>query len=93
MAEELEDMGHTARQLDKHACMISTKCEQIAKTQSLMLEPDCPLDSVSTNFVLRSNKETRGPKGPVWYEKEQALKRRDEEEQKKEIAILLTLKI
>ena len=58
MAEELEDMGHTAKQLDKHARMISTQCEQIEKTQSLMLEPDCPLDSVPTNVVLRSNKET-----------------------------------
>ena len=45
-----------------------------------MLEPDCPMDSVSTNVVLRSNKEMHGPKGPDWYEKEQALKRRDEEE-------------
>ena len=59
--------------------MISTQCEQIAKTQSLMLEPDCSMDSVSTNVVLRSNKETQGPKGPDWYEKEQALKRREEE--------------
>ena len=80
MKEELEDMGHTARQFDKHARMISTQCEQIAKTQSLMLEPDCPIDSVSTNVVLRSNKEMQGPKGPDWYEKEQAFMRRDEEE-------------
>ena len=63
MSEELEDMGHTARQLDKHARMISTQCEQIAKTQSLILEQECPTNSVSANVVTRSNKVTQGPKG------------------------------
>ena len=68
-------MGHTAKQLDKHARMISTQCEQIANTQFIILEQECPINSVSANVVLRSNKETHGPKGPDWYEKEQALKR------------------
>ena len=80
MSEELEDMGHTAKQLDRHACMISAQCEQIAKTQSLILEQECPTNSVSTNVVLRSNKVTQGPKGIDWYEEEQARKKRDEEE-------------
>ena len=83
MSEELEDMGHAARQLDKHACMISTQCEQIAKTQSLILEQECPTNSVSANVVTRSHKVTQGPKGPGWYEKEQAQKRRDKEEVEK----------
>ena len=72
MSEELEDMGHTTKQLDKHARMISTQCKQIAKTQSLILEQECPINSVSANVVLRSKKEAQGPKGPDWYEKEQA---------------------
>jgi len=80
MSEELEDIGHTAKQLDKHARMISTQCEQIAKTQSLILEQECPTNSVSANVVTRSNKETQEPKGPDWYEKKQAQKRQDEEE-------------
>ena len=83
MTEELEDMGHTTRQLDKHARMISTQCEQIAKTQSLILEQDCPINSVSANVVTRSNKVMLGPKGPDWYEEEQAQKRRDKEEMRK----------
>ena len=76
MTEELEDMGHTARQLDKHARIISTQCEQIAKTQSLMLEPDCPIDSVSTNVVLRSNKETQDQKDQTSMKKKSIKKMR-----------------
>ena len=75
MSEELEDMGYTSKQLDKHARMISTQCEQIAKTQSLILEQECPTNSVSANVVLRSNKVMQGPKGLDWYKEEQAHKR------------------
>ena len=83
MSEELEDMGHTAKQLDKHARMISTQCDQIAKTQSLILEQECPMNYVSANIVTRRNTVTQGPKWPDWYEKEQAKKRQDEEEMRK----------
>ena len=83
IAEELEDMGHTAKQLDKHTRMIGIPCEQIAKTQSLILEQECPMNYVSANVVTRRNTVTQGPKGLDWYKKEQAKKRQDEEEMRK----------
>ena len=48
--------------------MISTLCEQIAKTQSLILEQECPTNYVSSRVVTRRNTVTQGPKGPAWYE-------------------------
>ena len=80
IAEELEVMSHTGKQVDKHACMINIQCEQIAETQSLILKQACFTESISANIVTRSNKVTKGAKGPAWYEEEQA--RRDKKKKK-----------
>ena len=77
IAEELEDLGHTTKQLNKHSSMIQTQCEKIVVAQHLILEQAKKKKSVATNVVTRRGSETQGPKGPDWYEEEQAQKRRE----------------
>lgn len=70
-------MGHAVKNLNKHSCMVETQCEQIARTQSLILD-QINNDNLVTSHIIstRSGKETHEPKGPAWYDEEQAKKRR-----------------
>ena len=84
IAEELDDLGHSTKQLDKHSSMIQTQFEQIAVAQRLIIKQAMRNKSVATNVVTRRGSETQGPRGPDWYEEEQAQKRRETQEMSQE---------
>jgi hypothetical protein len=37
LTEAFDDLGHAARHLDKHVRMVKIQCDQIAKTQALIM--------------------------------------------------------
>jgi len=60
--------------------MIQTQFEQIAVAQRLTLKQAMKKKLVATNVVTRRGLETQGPRGPDWYEEEQAQKRKETKE-------------
>ena len=65
--------------------MIETQCSQISETQSLILAQLDKDNLVSYNWIdTRSGKKRHDPKGPAWYEKEQAANRRESQSQTQE---------
>ena len=77
LSEEVDGLSHAVKNLDKHSRMIETQCSQISETQSLILAQLDKDNLVSSNWIgTRSGKMTQDPKGPEWYEREQALKRK-----------------
>jgi hypothetical protein len=46
--------------------MVNTQCEQIAKTQTLILKQKDLRRTILTNFVTRGGVVVQGPTGPDW---------------------------
>ena len=81
---ELDEIGHTTKQLKMHSRMVSTQCEQIAKTRSLVLDQANFKGTIVADIVTRRGSQVQRPKGPDWYEEEQARKRMDTQEMSQE---------
>ena len=57
--------------------MVRIQCDQIAATQSLILQQNNFNKTVSANIVTRRGTETQDPVGPPWYEEEKSHKEKD----------------
>jgi hypothetical protein len=64
--------------------MVKTQCDQIAATQSLILEQGNFNRVVSTNIVTRRGTITKGLEGPDWYKEEQTQKEKEMQEMSQE---------
>ena len=64
LSENFDELGHAARHLDKHVRMVRIQCDQIAATQSLILQQNNSSKTVSANIVTRRGTETQDPVGP-----------------------------
>ena len=79
LAEELDEMHHLTDQLRMYSQMVNTQCEQITKTQSLVLE-HVNLNSVISAITTRSGAVIQGPKGPPEWEESQRQKEKETQE-------------
>ena len=85
VSREVDGLSQVVKNLDKHSCMIETKCAQISENQSLILAKLDKENLVSTNEILtHSGKRTQDRKGPEWYDKEQEQRRKESQSQTQE---------
>jgi hypothetical protein len=84
LTENFDELSHSSRHLKKHVGMVQTQCEQIAKTQALLLEQGSPYKAISTNIVTRRGTTTKDPVGPPWWEVQKAQRAKDMQEMTQE---------
>ena len=68
--------------------MVNTQCEQITKTQSLVLKHKI-FDSIISVITTRSGEVIQGPKGPPEWEESQRQKERETQEMSQEVENLI----
>jgi hypothetical protein len=74
LAGILVDLSHTTKDLSKHVDMVQVQCDQIAKSQALILSQKDFSKAISNNVVTRRGTEMQEPTGPIWYQEEHAHK-------------------
>jgi hypothetical protein len=84
LTKNFDELGHAVRHLDKHVRMVKTQCDQIAATQSLILQQNNFNRTVSTNIVTRRGTETQDPVGRPWFEEERAEKEKEKQKMSQE---------